>query len=71
MPSGKVIAVKTYFNDQLMKELNSNPIFKPKQKGESKVDYAARKQEAAAEKLKIINILFPKYEEQIEFKNTP
>lgn len=55
------IFVVKYFRDAYEEELQNNPLFLKRQKGEKRSDYLARQEKAAAEKEKIINRYYQMY----------
>ena len=55
------IFVMKYFGEKYEKELNENPLFLPRQKGEKKADYELRLVEAAKVKEEIVQRYYALY----------
>ncbi len=58
------IFVLKYFPEEYNKELNENPLFAPREKGEKKADYDLRMEKAATEKAILIEKYYAKYLKQ-------
>jgi WD40 repeat protein len=69
--SAKHIAVDLYFKDLLNAKKEMNNIFDDRRKGESRSDFNTRLNEAHLEELKLIDELFNKYIEKVNYKNIP
>lgn len=69
--SAKLIAVEFYFENDFNDEKNSNPIFEPKRKGESKETFEQRQKEASLEMNDLLDKYFEKYQKKINYKNIP
>ena len=55
------IFVLKYYETPLREELAANPLFEPRQKGESKKDYEARVEEATVIKSEVIEGYYQEY----------
>jgi WD40 repeat protein len=69
--SARYIVVDTYFNEELTEAIKANPVFNKREKGESKADYLIRITEAEKEEKKLIDELFIRYEQRMNYKYLP
>lgn len=69
--SAKLIAIEYYFDNEFNDEKNSNPIFEPKRKGETKETYEQRQKEAELEMNDLLEKYFGKYQKKMNYKNIP
>ncbi len=64
----KKLFVDFYYNDEIQHEYETNKLFSPRRKGESKDDYKVREEKAELEKQQLIETYYAKYLETLNNK---
>ncbi|MBN2486139.1 MAG: WD40 repeat domain-containing protein [Bacteroidales bacterium] len=69
--SAKYIAADFYFEDDFRNDINTNPVFAPKKRDETKQTYAERQNEATLVLNDIVEAYFEKYKKRLNYKYLP